>query len=512
MNNMQPKQRYIIALDQGTTSSRALIFDQNTRVVGKAQHELEQIFPKQGWVEHDPMEIWSSQRSALTEVLERHSISPEQINAIGITNQRETTIVWDKQTGKPIYNAIVWQCRRTAGECEKLRNQYQDLIKAKTGLVLDPYFSASKIHWILNHVPGAYTKATQGELLFGTVDTWLLWKLTGGQVHATDPTNASRTMLYNIHEHTWDQELLDIFEIPTAMLPEVRASSSVMGHAQIGLANIPIAGLAGDQQASLFGQQCFEPGNAKNTYGTGCFLLMNTGSNAVESKHGLLTTLAIAQDTKPAYALEGSVFMGGAVIQWLRDQLGLIRDSNDSAYFADKVPDNEGVYLVPAFVGLGAPYWDPEARGSINGLTRGSNRNHIIRAALESIAYQSLDILNAMQQDAGLMIRTLSADGGGTQNAFLMQFQADMIQTDIILAPQPESSAFGAACLAGLATGFWSSTTEIATYLTTKKTYQPQLETTTQVNYYQQWQHYVKSALSHTKSNQPYPANKTDRR
>lgn len=503
---MQPEQQYIIALDQGTTSSRALIFDEKTNIICKAQHELEQIFPKLGWVEHDPMEIWSSQRSALTEVLERHSILPEQINAIGITNQRETTIVWDKTTGKPIYNAIVWQCRRTADQCTALRDQYQHVIKEKTGLVLDPYFSASKIQWILNHVPGAYTKARKGELLFGTVDTWLLWKLTGGKVHATDPTNASRTMLYNIHDHQWDKALLDIFEIPESMLPKVHASASVMGHAQIGLARIPIASLAGDQQASLFGQQCFEPGSAKNTYGTGCFLLMNTGSNAVASKHGLLTTLAIGHDTQPTYALEGSVFMGGAVIQWLRDQLGLIRDCNDSAYFAAKVPNNEGVYLVPAFVGLGAPYWDPEARGSINGLTRGSNRNHIIRAALESIAYQSLDILLAMQQDANLTIHTLNADGGGTQNAFLMQFQSDMIQADVVLAPQSESSAFGAACLAGLATGFWPSTDTIATHITSQKTYHPQLKPAIQANYYQQWQHYVKSALSQTKSQQPYPA------
>jgi glycerol kinase len=403
--NSVSKTSYILALDQGTTSSRALLFDKKSQVVGQAKQTFEQIFPQTGWVEHDPMEIWSSQRSALTQVLERNSIKPQQIQAIGITNQRETIVVWNKETGQPIYNAIVWQCRRTASTCERLQNQgHADKIRSKTGLYLDPYFSASKIQWILDHVENARTMADQGLLLCGTIDSWLIWKLTQGRVHVTDPTNASRTMLYNIHERQWDDELLAMFQVPRSMLPTVKSSSMFLGHAQVGGYEIPITGVAGDQQASLFGQQCFEEGHAKNTYGTGCFLLMNTGKKPVSSNYGLLTTLALDQQGEVNYALEGSVFMGGATVQWLRDELGFLRDENDSAYFASKVESNEGVYLVPAFTGLGAPYWDPQAKGSITGLTRGSNRNHLIRAALESIAYQSYDVLQAMQKDANIQL------------------------------------------------------------------------------------------------------------
>ena len=423
---MEQEKKYIVALDQGTTSSRAIIFDHDAKIVSTSQREFTQIFPQPGWVEHNPMEIWATQSSVLTEVLAQAGISSDEIAAIGITNQRETTLVWDKNTGQPIYNAIVWQCRRTADMCEAMKEQgLEPYVKETTGLVLDAYFSGSKVKWILDNVEGAREKAESGELLFGTVDTWLAWKLTNGKVHVTDVSNASRTMLFNIHTLEWDEKLLELFDIPKAMLPQVKASSEVYGHANLGGKGgnrIPIAGIAGDQQAALIGQQCFTKGMAKNTYGTGCFLLMNTGQQAITSKHGLLTTIAYKIGDKVTYALEGSVFMGGATIQWLRDELGLIRDASDTQYFADKVADTNGVYLVPAFVGLGAPYWDAYARGTMVGLTRGANRNHIIRAALESIAYQSRDVLDAMEEDSGLKLNQIRVDGGAVANDFLMQF------------------------------------------------------------------------------------------
>ncbi|MGY5450994.1 glycerol kinase GlpK [Agarivorans sp. MS3-6] len=458
--------RYIVALDQGTTSSRAIIFNQQSEIVGSVQREFSQFFPKSGWVEHNPMEIWASQSASLTEVLAKTGIRSDQIAAIGITNQRETTIVWDKNTGQPIYNAIVWQCRRTTELCEQLREQgWADYIQESTGLVIDAYFSGSKLKWILDNVAGAREKAEAGDLLFGTVDTWLVWKLTNGRVHVTDYTNASRTMMFNIHTLEWDEKLLDLLGVPKSMLPEVKSCSEVYGQTNIGGkggTRIPISGIAGDQQAALFGQQCYRKGMAKNTYGTGCFLLMNTGETPVKSTHGLLTTIAFSINGKVNYALEGSVFMGGATIQWLRDEMGLIRDASDTQYFASKVDDTNGVYLVPAFVGLGAPYWDPYARGTIVGLTRGANRNHIIRAALESIAYQSRDLLEAMQADAGISLKQLRVDGGAVANDFLLQFQADALGTEVVRPALIESTALGAAYLAGLAVGYWDSIESLA--------------------------------------------------
>ena len=413
------KKSYVIALDQGTTSSRCVIFDNEANVKDIVQKEFTQIYPQPGWVEHDPMEIYASQYSVLTEAVARCGIRPYHIKAIGITNQRETTIVWDKNTGKPIYNAIVWQCRRTAEIVEQVRkDNLEEYIKENTGLVLDAYFSATKIKWILNNVPGAKEKAKNGDLLFGTVDTWLIWKLTGGKVHATDYTNASRTMLFNIKKLKWDKKLCDYFEIPMSMLPEVKKSSDYFGSISLFGYEIPLTGVAGDQQAALFGQACFNPGDVKNTYGTGCFLLMNTGSELIQSKSGLVTTIAATIDDNIQYALEGSVFVGGAIIQWIRDEMKFIYDAADSEYFACKVKDNGGVYIVPAFTGLGAPYWDMYARGTIFGLTRGSNRNHVIRAALESIAYQTNDLIIAMQKDTNLDIDTLKVDGGASRNNF----------------------------------------------------------------------------------------------
>lgn len=416
--------KYILALDQGTTSSRAIIFDKEQNIYGIEQKEFKQIYPKEGWVEHDPMDIWASQYGVLQEVLAKSNIQPEQISAIGITNQRETVIVWDKQSGEPVYNAIVWQCRRTADICEKLKSDgFDEYIKENTGLLIDAYFSATKVKWILDNVEDAREKADKGDLLFGTVDTWLLWKLTNGRVHVTDYTNASRTMLFNIKELKWDKKILEKLNIPISMLPEVKSSSEIYGYVNLGGKDnikVPIAGIAGDQQAALFGQAAFNKGDAKNTYGTGCFLLMNTGDELVESKNGLLTTISIGLNGKVNYALEGSVFMGGAIIQWLRDEMGMLTDAQDSEYFAKKVKNNGGVYVVPAFVGLGAPYWDMYARGSIFGLTRGSNKNHIIRAALESIAYQVRDLINAMEEDSGCKINTLKVDGGASKNKLLM--------------------------------------------------------------------------------------------
>lgn len=456
--------RYIIALDQGTTSSRTIIFDHDANIVATSQREFTQIYPKAGWVEHDPMEIWSSQSSTLIEALARAGIHSDEVAGIGITNQRETTVVWNRETGKPIYNAIVWQCRRSQPLCEDLKQRgLEQYIQQNTGLVLDPYFSATKIRWILDHVADAREQAEAGILLFGTIDTWLVWKLTEGRVHVTDPTNASRTMLFNIHRQEWDDSLLSELAIPRAMLPEVKPSCAIYGKTRIAGEGreIPVAGMAGDQQSSLFGQLCIDEGMAKNTYGTGCFLLMNTGLQAVQSTHGLLTTIAIGANGEINYALEGSVFMGGATIQWLRDELGLIRDAQDTEYFALKVADTNGVYLVPAFVGLGAPYWDANARGALVGLSRGANRNHIIRAALEAIAYQSKDLLDAMTKDSGVELKQIKVDGGAVANDFLMQFQADITNVEVQRPVVTEITAMGAAFLSGLAVGFWQSTAEL---------------------------------------------------
>ena len=460
------KKKYIMALDQGTTSSRAIIFNDEGRIVKVAQNEFTQYYPNKGWVEHDPMKIWGTQSGVAREVLETAGIRPGEIAAIGITNQRETTIVWDKSTGRPIYNAIVWQCRRTADICDDLKRRgLEDYVRDNTGLVIDAYFSGTKIKWILDNVEGAREKAENGELLFGNVDTWLIWNLTRGKVHVTDYSNASRTMIYNIKELKWDERLLKELDIPASMLPEVKQSSEIYGVTDphtFGGAEIPIAGIAGDQQAALFGQACFEAGMAKNTYGTGCFMLMNTGEEMIPSKNGLITTIAWGVDGKVEYALEGSIFVAGAIVQWLRDELKLISDASDSEYFATKVEDNNGVYIVPAFVGLGAPYWDMYARGTIVGLTRGSNRNHIIRASLESIAYQTRDVLEAMQEDSGIELQSLKVDGGAVANNFLMQFQSNILGVDVDRPEIIETTALGAAYLAGLAVGFWKDKQEIS--------------------------------------------------
>ncbi|MGI6365275.1 MAG: glycerol kinase GlpK [Bacillota bacterium] len=456
-----------MALDQGTTSSRAILFDHSGNIVSMAQKEFAQHYPKPGWVEHDPMEIWGTQSGVAREAIEKAGISPREIAALGITNQRETTVVWDRHTGKPVYNAIVWQCRRTAAICDELKSVpgMEAYIRENTGLVVDAYFSATKLKWILDNVEGARERAEAGDLLFGTVDTWLIWNLTKGKAHVTDYSNASRTMLFNIHTLDWDAKILEHLGIPAAMLPQVRPSSEVYGHTApdtFGGAEIPIAGAAGDQQAALFGQACFQPGMAKNTYGTGCFMLMNTGERAVPSKAGLLTTIAWGMEGRVEYALEGSIFIAGAAVQWLRDELKLIRDAQDSEYLATKVPDSNGVYVVPAFVGLGAPYWDMYARGAILGLTRGAKAEHIIRATLESIAYQVRDVLEAMQDDAGIELQLLKVDGGAVANNFLMQFQADILDVPVERPQVIETTALGAAYLAGLAVGFWQSREEIA--------------------------------------------------
>lgn len=469
--------RYLLALDQGTTSSRAILFDEAQNIIGSSQKELTQLYPQEGWVEQDAMEIWSSQYAVMMEVIAKTGVAPGDITAIGITNQRETTILWDKATGRPIHNAIVWQCRRTADIVDHLVSQgLTDHIKKTTGLLPDAYFSATKIKWLLDHVEGARDKARRGELLFGTVDTWLLWKLTGGAVHATDPTNASRTMLYDIHTLRWDDALLDALDIPKAILPAVLSSSEVYGHTDIQGHKVPIAGMAGDQQSALFGQTCFAPGQAKNTYGTGCFLLMNTGDTPVESKNGLVTTIAAAPSGRTCYALEGSVFVGGAVIQWLRDELRFFSESQDAEYYAQKVSDNGGVYLVPAFTGLGAPHWDMYARGAIVGLTRGTRREHIIRAAQESIAYQVLDLVWAMESDTGVPLTELKADGGASRDGFLMQFQSDIIDRPVSRPAIRETTALGAAYLAGLATGVWRDTEGLSTLWKPGKTFSPQMD------------------------------------
>ena len=451
--------KYIIALDQGTTSSRAIIFDHEQNIVDSVSREFPQIYPNEGWVEHDPAEIWSTQYGCMMEVIAKVGAAPDEIAAIGITNQRETTVVWDKDTGLPVYNAIVWQCRRTAPIIEAISDKHP-LIREKTGLIPDAYFSASKIKWILDNVDGARKKAEKGQLMFGTVDTWLIYKLTG--VHATDRTNASRTMLYNINECRWDKELCDILGVPMTMLPEVKSSSEIYGFTNIGGVDVPVAGVAGDQQSALFGQGCFDAGEAKNTYGTGCFLLMNTGAERKTSENGLLTTIAAtAKDEPVQYALEGSVFCGGSVIQWLRDGMRFFSESRDAEYYASKVKDTGGVYLVPAFTGLGAPYWDMYARGTLTGITRGTTREHIIRAAEESIAYQSADLLSAMEADIGRKISALKVDGGATRDNFLMQFQSDVLGCPVLRPVVRETTAMGAAYLAGLAVGFWKSKDEL---------------------------------------------------
>jgi glycerol kinase len=451
-------QKYILALDQGTTSSRAIIFDHQGKVISVAQRDFRQHFPKSGWVEHDPMEIWTSQSSVMIEALSNEGIRADQIAAIGITNQRETTIVWDRLTGKPIYNAIVWQDRRTAAYCDELKSSGKaKWIAQKTGLVLDAYFSATKIKWILDHVEGARDRAAKGELAFGTVDSWLVWKLTAGQNHITDISNASRTMLFDIHRKQWDRELMELFDIPESLLPEVKASSELYCHTagDILSAKIPIAGIAGDQQAALFGQLCLEPGMAKTTYGTGCFLMMQTGDKPVTSSNKMLTTIAWEIGGKVSYALEGSVFIAGAAIQWLRDGMEILKHANESEAMAESLPDNDGVYFVPALSGLGAPHWDQNARGSFFGITRGTTKAHLTRAALESIAYQVRDVLVAMEKDSGEPVKELRVDGGATANNFLMQFQSDIIQSGIRRPKIIETTAIGAAFLAGLAVGYW---------------------------------------------------------
>lgn len=468
--------KYILALDQGTTSSRAILFDRDQNMISVCQKEFTQIYPQEGWVEHDPMEIWSSQYGVMMEAVAQSGVSAEEIAGIGITNQRETTVLWDRNTGKPIYNAIVWQCRRTADIVDGLLKEgLGEHIKNVTGLVPDAYFSGSKIKWILDRVEGARERARRGEILFGTVDTWLLWKLTGGRVHVTDYTNASRTMLFDIHRLDWDDTLLKALDIPRAMLPEVRYCSEVYGYTDFQSCKVPIAGIAGDQQAALFGQACFKPGDAKNTYGTGCFLLMNTGDKPFMSKNGLITTIGIGLDGKVEYALEGSVFVGGAVIQWLRDEMRFFAESRDAEYYAQKVKDNGGVYLVPAFTGLGAPYWDMYARGSIIGITRGTKREHIIRAAQESIAYQVADLVLAMEADTGLPLKGLRADGGASRDGFLMQFQADILQKQVYRPKIRETTALGAAYLAGLATGVWSGREEIRKSWICDNTFEPRM-------------------------------------
>ena len=454
------KEQYILAIDQGTSSSRAIVFNHQGESLAVAQKEFTQHFPQSGWVEHDPQEIWSSEAAVISEVMAGMGISGQDIAAVGITNQRETTILWDAETGEPVYNAIVWQDRRTAEYCDRLKaDGLTETIRQKTGLIIDAYFSATKIKWVLDHVPGARQRAEQGRLRFGTVDTWLVWQLTGGRLHITDATNASRTMLFNIHTLQWDEELLRLFDIPRSLMPEVRSCSEVYGHTEATLFGqpVPIGGIAGDQQAALFGQLCTEPGSVKNTYGTGCFLLMNSGEKPITSANNLLTTIALSLGGRVTYALEGSIFVGGSVVQWLRDGLGIIRSSGEVEALAASVPDTGGVYFVPALTGMGAPYWDQYARGSITGISRGTTAAHIARAALEGIAFQTLDIVEAMQRDAGIPLRELKVDGGASRNNLMMQFQADILDTTVIRPRNPETTALGATYLAGLAVGYWES-------------------------------------------------------
>ncbi len=488
--------KYVLAIDEGTTSARAIVFDKQGNIVSSAQKEFKQIYPQPGFVEHDALEIYAAQYATMTEAVLSGGISPKEIAAIGITNQRETTILWDKNTGKPIYNAIVWQCRRTAQYCEELKSQgLEEKIKEKTGLPVDAYFSATKIKWLLDNVDGAKEKAENGELLFGTVDTWLVWKLTGGKLHITDYTNASRTMLFNINTLSWDSELLNLFGIPASILPKVVASSEIYTDIEFLGEKIALSGIAGDQQAALYGQCCFNKGDIKNTYGTGCFLLMNCGEQRITSKHGLISTIAASKKGEPIkYALEGSVFVGGAVIQWLRDELGFIRESNDSEYFANKVENSGGVYVVPAFAGLGAPYWDMYARGTVLGLTRGSSRNHIIRASLESIAYQTNDLIESIKEAGCAEIKSLNVDGGASKNNLLMQFQADISALDVVRSQTSEATALGAAFLAGCAVGFFENEEELLKIKTTSDIFKSNIKENDRNALIKGWKKAVKCA------------------
>lgn len=489
--------KYIMALDLGTTSCRCIIFDKNGRICSAAQKEFTQYFPQPGWVEHDAEEIWATQTGLMYEAMSKIDITINEIAGIGITNQRETTVLWDKETGRPVHKAIVWQCRRTAGYCDELKKLgMAEFFRSKTGLVLDAYFSATKLRWLLDNAAGARERAEKGELLFGTVDSWIIWKLTGGKVHVTDYSNASRTMLFNIHTLKWDEEILRVLKIPQQILPEVKPSSHVYGYTDSKLfgREVPIAGAGGDQQCALFGQTCFERGEVKNTYGTGGFMLMNTGTAPVNSHNGLVTTIAWGVDDKVEYALEGSIFVAGAAVQWLRDELGLIRDAAESEVLAKSVPDANGCYVVPAFVGLGAPYWDQYARGVIVGLTRGVNRNHIVRATLESIAYQVNDVLTAMQEDSGMPITSLRVDGGACDNDFLMQFQADILNTSVVRPYCIETTAMGAAYLAGLAVGYWRSKEEILANHVIAAEFKPQMGQAKRENLLQGWHNAVKAA------------------
>ncbi len=490
--------KYILAIDQGTTSSRAILFDHSGSIVAVTQKEFTQIFPKPAWVEHDANEIWESVVSVVKEILTKENIQGSDIAAIGITNQRETTVVWDKNTGQPVYNAIVWQSRQTMGICDKLKAAgHNDAVRAKTGLLIDAYFSGTKVKWILDNVDGARQKAEAGDLLFGTMDTWLIWKMTGGGSHITDVTNASRTMLFNIYDLKWDEELMDMLTVPASMLPTVASSSEVYGETTTDLlgAAIPISGIAGDQQAALFGQACFEPGMAKNTYGTGCFMLMNTGTKPVPSESGLLTTIAWQVGDKVEYALEGSIFVAGSAVQWLRDGLKFFSDARESENLATSVDSSDGVYVVPAFVGLGAPYWDSETRGAIFGLTRGSGKEHITRATLESLAYQTRDVLSAMESDSGINLKDLHVDGGATANNYLMQFQADVLGVPVVRPTVTETTALGAAYLAGLAVGFWKDKSEVTDNWQVDQGFEPAMDEASRNDLYAGWQDAVKAAM-----------------
>ncbi len=500
-----PRPPYILALDQGTTSSRAILFDHAGKIVQVTQKEFKQYYPQPGWVEHDPEEIWSSQYGVMAEVLAKGNCTTRDIAAIGITNQRETVVVWDRVTGRPIHPAIVWQDRRTAAYCDELKAQgLSQLIRERTGLVIDAYFSATKLKWILDQVPGARGRAAKGELAFGTIDSWLVWKLTGGQLHLTDSTNASRTLLYNIHKGQWDEDLLHLFDIPVSVLPEVRSSSEVYGHTgsivATGSIGLPIAGIAGDQQAALFGPLCTQPGMVKNTYGTGCFMLMHTGDQAVRSNNNLLTTIAWTRGGRTEYALEGSIFIAGAVVQWLRDGLQFIRSSADVEALAVSVNDTDGVYLVPAFAGLGAPYWNQYARGSLFGMTRGTTHAHIARAALESIAYQTYDVLKAMEADSGIVLKELRVDGGATANDLLMEFQSDILQVPVVRPMVTETTALGAAYLAGLGTGYWGSVEELQQQWAVNKRFEPAMDGSRADELLKGWRRAVKAAIAWTES------------
>ena len=495
-------EKYILALDQGTTSTRAILFDKKGEIFHTSQQEFTQYFPQSGWVEHRADEIWSSVLAVMAGVLSgKKNIDANQIAGIGITNQRETAVVWDRHTGDPVYNAIVWQSRQTADICEALKAQgHSDMVRDKTGLLIDAYFSGTKVKWILDNVEGARERAERGDLLFGTIDTWLVWKLSGGKTHVTDYSNASRTLMYNIYDLQWDQELLDMLGVPASMLPEVRPSSEIYGHTDTDLFfghAAPLAGIAGDQQAALFGQACFESGMVKNTYGTGCFMLMNTGEKAVKSEHGLLTTLAWGIDGKVEYALEGSIFVAGSAIQWLRDGLRMFRDSAESERYAERVESTDGVYVVPAFVGLGAPYWDSDIRGAVFGLTRGTSKEHFVRATLESLAYQTKDVLDAMEADSGLSLKTLRVDGGAVANNFLMQFQSDLLNVPVERPVISETTALGAAYLAGLAVGFWKDRSEIAAHWHLDKQFQPEMEQAVREEVYGGWQKAVRATMAY---------------